>query len=357
MADRFLVGRAPDGALAGALPVRNSLGTEPGLRVVMGYQLGLRLGGLRELRGQRFGNPLMILLTHGAQQRLVGGLLDERVLEQVSRVGLGPLHVDQAGLQELLQGFVHGRGVEGGDGPQQLVWECPAQHRGKLRHRFRGTQTIETRDERVVQRGGNGEDQRRRRQLVTVLRLAEQTRLQDHLRQLFDEQRVPIGVGHELLEHGLRHPLALGHAGDHVRRLIAGQGCELDPSIVAAAVPRRLELRAEDEQREQWDRRVVIEEQADQLYRRRVDPVKVLHDEQQGLRAGDRPQHRHNRFEGARPLTLRAQCQGTITIFGKWHRQKGGEQRDHVRQGDVVRSQQGLDLLQPLGRGVLATPA
>src|SRR5438445_3048021 len=50
VADRFLVGRAPDGALAGALPVRNSLGTEPGLRVVMGYQLGLRLGGRRTLR-------------------------------------------------------------------------------------------------------------------------------------------------------------------------------------------------------------------------------------------------------------------------------------------------------------------
>jgi hypothetical protein len=49
VADGFQMGRAVAGLLARPLPVANGLLDEPSLRIVMGQQLGVRLGGHREL--------------------------------------------------------------------------------------------------------------------------------------------------------------------------------------------------------------------------------------------------------------------------------------------------------------------
>src|ERR671922_2453505 len=86
VANGFQIGRAVAGLLARPLPVGNSLLYEPSLGIVMGQQLGLRLAALGKMCLQHLGNTLMVLLARAAQQGLVGGVLDQRMLEAVRRL-------------------------------------------------------------------------------------------------------------------------------------------------------------------------------------------------------------------------------------------------------------------------------
>ena len=51
---------------------------------MIGQQFGLRLYGVGKLRLQHLGNALMVLLAGALEQRLIGGLLDQGVFEQIA---------------------------------------------------------------------------------------------------------------------------------------------------------------------------------------------------------------------------------------------------------------------------------
>ena len=57
--------------------------------------------GKRRLQDLR--NALMVLLARAAQQRLIGSLLDQRMLEEVRRLRRQPLLVQELCLHQLLQ--------------------------------------------------------------------------------------------------------------------------------------------------------------------------------------------------------------------------------------------------------------
>ena len=69
----------------------------------MGHQLGLRLGSLGKQLYQHLGNALMVLLPYALQERLIGGILDEGVLEDVAAARRQPSLVDQFSLHQLGQ--------------------------------------------------------------------------------------------------------------------------------------------------------------------------------------------------------------------------------------------------------------
>ena len=52
----------------------------------MSDQLGLSLFGLRELIFQHLGNLLVILLAFALEQGLIGGVLNQRMLEEIRRL-------------------------------------------------------------------------------------------------------------------------------------------------------------------------------------------------------------------------------------------------------------------------------
>src|SRR5262249_16151005 len=81
--ERFRMSRALDGTLACPLPISHSLLPETRLRVMMRRQLRLDLDNLSKLRRQHLGNTLMVLLARVLQERLIGGILDESMLEDV----------------------------------------------------------------------------------------------------------------------------------------------------------------------------------------------------------------------------------------------------------------------------------
>src|SRR4029453_13820007 len=78
--DGLDIGRACDGVLPGLDPVAERLFLEASLGEVMGQKLGLRGADLGKLLREDLGDPLMMLLPRALEERVVGGIADERVL-------------------------------------------------------------------------------------------------------------------------------------------------------------------------------------------------------------------------------------------------------------------------------------
>jgi hypothetical protein len=83
MTNRFHMGRVPSGAFAGLLPVGYGVRRQPRLGVVLGEQLRLSFRDLGKVFGQHLGNALVVLLARTFQERLIGCILDEGMLENV----------------------------------------------------------------------------------------------------------------------------------------------------------------------------------------------------------------------------------------------------------------------------------
>jgi hypothetical protein len=86
MADGLEVRRALQGTLPSALPVGERLRTQARLGVMVRQQFRLGLHRLGKLRLQHVRNALVILLTCTLQQRLIRGILNEGMLEEVRRL-------------------------------------------------------------------------------------------------------------------------------------------------------------------------------------------------------------------------------------------------------------------------------
>ena len=84
-------------------PVPGALLGQARLTEVMGEQLRPGLGRLRELRLQHFGDPPMELLSLPLDQRVVQGVLEQRVLEDVTAAGRPALRVQDLRLNQLGQ--------------------------------------------------------------------------------------------------------------------------------------------------------------------------------------------------------------------------------------------------------------
>ena len=127
----------------------------------MRQQLRLGLGGLREARCQDLRNALVILLPGALEQRLIGRILDEGVLEHVGGLGRGAALVEELGLHELMQLALQGRLVEMRHGLEQLKAKLPPKDCAQLRNAFGREEPIEPGHERVLQRGGNRQGRQR----------------------------------------------------------------------------------------------------------------------------------------------------------------------------------------------------
>src|SRR5262249_47781854 len=84
--NRFRMRRALKSTLARPLPIGNGRRQYTGLCIVMRQQLGLCLAALGKAHLQHVRDALVILLAGTPQQGLIGGVLDQGVLEEVRRV-------------------------------------------------------------------------------------------------------------------------------------------------------------------------------------------------------------------------------------------------------------------------------
>jgi hypothetical protein len=186
---------------------RGALG-EPRARAVESEQLGL---ALRRLRGALLQHPHgagVQLAAALAQQGGVGGVLHQRVLERVDRLGrlaaapheVGCAERVECGAQRWLR-----RTRYPGD---EIVGELAAENRARLRHLARRGEPVEAGHQRGLQAARHGELRKGPIQRPVVAVLAQQAGLQHRAGDLLDEQRHAVGARQHLRLHLRRERLA-----------------------------------------------------------------------------------------------------------------------------------------------------
>ena len=161
--------------------------------------------------------------------------------------------------------------------------ELAADHGADLRHLLDRGEAVEARHQRVVQGRRDRERRQRAGQLVAVAGIREQARFQHRLGQLLDEQRHAVGARHDLLDDLGRQRLVARDPCDQIRPLAPAQTAHGQRGDVRLAGPGRLELRPEGDQHQDGQPLDALDHEAQELERRRVDPVHVLVERQHRL--------------------------------------------------------------------------
>ena len=167
---------------------------------MVGEQRRLGRDNLREPVFEGRGDAGVQLPAPVAQQGAVGGVLHQRVLEGVLRIGRCTAAVDQLGARQLRQGVVELPRRHRRHGADQLMRELAAERRPDLRHLAHQRRAVEPSQERRLQARGIARGRHRSRRGKTVAGIGQHAALDHCLGQLLD-------VGPRIAEIG-EHPVA-----------------------------------------------------------------------------------------------------------------------------------------------------
>ena len=195
-------------------PIADCLGRKPGLSKMVGDDFRLAFGHRREPLEQHFGDARMQLPPPALEQRDVGGILHQRVLERVGRVRRRSAPGDKAGGRQLLERRVELDRGQDRHRADQLVGELPSDRGADLRHILDRTKPVEASHQRGLQRRRYGERRQRSVEHVAVRRLTQQPALEQRACQLLDEQRHAIRAGKNLFDDGVGQSLVPSDAGN-----------------------------------------------------------------------------------------------------------------------------------------------
>src|SRR5262249_29840548 len=132
MADRFEVGRALGGMLAGFEPLIDRALGVAGSRQMMRKEFGSALDDIREIPFQCGRYASVPLLSPSAQQDVVGGVLHQRMLEEVGGMWRGPAAKQQSCISELIQRGFQLSPVTLCHRPYQFIVKFTPEHRADL---------------------------------------------------------------------------------------------------------------------------------------------------------------------------------------------------------------------------------
>ena len=182
-----------------------------------------------------------------------------------------------------------------------------------------------------MQRRRNGERRQRARQLVAIAGIREQPGFQHRLGQLFDEQRHAVGARHDLLDDFGRQRLVARDPRHQIGALAPTEAAHSQRSHVCLSGPGRLELRPEGDQDQDRQLPDALDHEAQELQRRRVDPVHVLvHSQHRPLRRQARDLV-DQRLQRPPLLHLRRQGERRIALTGRHPEQSGDQWNDLVQ--------------------------
>jgi hypothetical protein len=153
----------------------------------MGEQLRPRFRGVWELLFERLRNPGMQLLALRLEQRLVGRVLDQGVLEAVGRLGWDAAAEYQLGCDQLIEGGLQFRVRAVGHRSEQRMGELAADRGADLRDLLDRGEAVEAGEQRVVERRGDRECRQGTIESVVVPGVSQKARLEHRLGQLLDE--------------------------------------------------------------------------------------------------------------------------------------------------------------------------
>src|SRR5215468_10834180 len=106
MLNRFTIARALHRLIASPTPVSDGLVVKTCFCAVAGENFGMRCRDVGELAFDGRGDSAVELLASAPEQGAVRGILDQRVLEGVFRVGRVPAAEDELSVDELREGVI-----------------------------------------------------------------------------------------------------------------------------------------------------------------------------------------------------------------------------------------------------------
>ena len=179
-------------------PQARSLLDQAGLGAVTRQQLRLVLGDFRELAFEGFGDAGVKRASRLAQQRAIGRVLHQGMLEQIGRVRRHALPEQQTSRNETVERRLQLRLRLAHHRSQQSMRELSPDRRADLRDLFGRAEPIEPRHQRGVQacgtaRAGDGTAAAVRSRVALALRL------QHRLGHFLDEQWNAVGALDDVL--------------------------------------------------------------------------------------------------------------------------------------------------------------
>ena len=237
-----------------------------------------------------------------AEQRLVGHIVRQRVLEHVFQLWRAGLLVDQLYRSELPQGLPrvalqrrHTLDEPGG--------ELPSNDRGDL-ERCLGAlrQPVDAGHDDALDGVGDVRVGEGAGQAVALVHALERAVLHQGLRQFLDVERIALGLPGDELAH-LQRNIRLEHTLYHGRRLRLRQGAQSDPRDVRLLAEALCIARPVGEHHHDWVRGHGIEQEPENVLRMGVDPVEILDHQHERVLAAMGQQEVAHGFRGA-PLAL-----------------------------------------------------
>ena len=323
---RLLVREPPDRAHAGQVPVVQRRRVLAGRGEVLREQFGLGLDRRREVVGQHLCDLRVQRLAPRLQQRVVGGVAQQRVLEGVGRLRRQAAPEREAGFDQLVQRGLERLGRVRRQRLDQFVAELAADRGADLGDLLDRRVAVEPRHQRVAQRRGDGHAARRADVVEALADEPQLARLEDRASQLLDVQRHAVGLREDALEQVVRQRLAAGEPRHQRAALRARQLRQVERGDVAVPPPDRHELGPVRQHDQERDRAHPVDQQVEHLDRRRVGPVQVFEQHHARLAAG----------RGLGDVNQRAQRLALVAL--RRHRQRAvarlGVDREH--RGDVA---------------------
>ena len=353
----FRVGRTGAGLQAGGQQVGHGLVDLVGLDQVMGQQLGPAMRDLR-VGFQDLGDAAVQALPAGPQHGGVGGVLDQRVLEGVDRVGRQPSAVQQPVFGQPRQRGVQLGGRQRQQRSQRPVVEITPDDGAGLRHFLDHRQPVQPRQQRIVQRAGHGHRPHGTGQHEVIGFLAQQARLHHRLRQLFHIQRYAVALLQDVFKDLGRQRLAAGMVQGDAGAVVPFQQAQLQRQRIRQFPPRWFEFGPAGGQQHHAGLPHVQCELVDEAERAGVGPVQVLEEDEHGVGAGQADDLRLQRAQRQFALPLGAVGDGRAAA-----RRGHGQQRRDVGQGGrhfiggQPDGQQRHQLVEAVARGVVLGPA
>ncbi len=301
MPDRLDMRGARRGALPGRRPEGDRLERGAALGQMMRQQLGLPLLQLRKAFAQHGRDPPMQRLALAFQDRFIGGVANERMLEHVFAVWRQAMTFDKARLRQFQQSRIQLGRRHIHDLGQKVVTEAPADGRADVGDPPRRAETIEPRHQRIVQ-GGRNDDPR-----GASARQGHGQAFEDRFRHLLDEQRNPVAAGDDLSECVRRQDGGRVEMGADSLGVAAIEARQFDVQEIDAVGPAVRELGPGGRHDHPGAILGVRHDAVQQLERRRIAPVQILERQQGRLAARPCLQDGEQRVERDRLELVRRQ--------------------------------------------------
>ena len=251
--------KALHGQFAGPPPVRGGGLEQTRGRIMVSQQLRLGVSALGPALFERLRDLAVDRHPLALQQRVVGGVLHEGMLERIHRLRDLASTRSQLGGNEAREDVDKCCLAHHLDLGEQFVTELASDDCTDLRDSLDRRDAVQARHQRVAQRLRDRNAEERAGIDVAIPLIDQVAGLDDRLGQLLHEERDTVRLGDDLLDKVIRKRFPGGQVRYELLALCRRQPCEVESRYVRISEPRRFKFRSVSEHRQQGNRRPAVQ--------------------------------------------------------------------------------------------------